>query len=68
MKKSKPLDKRQYETLAAFRYAVRQFLRFSEEAAETATDVVETPEAAAPAMSVQLQNTKPMMAMRTYAA
>ena len=33
MAKSKQLIKAQYETLAAFRYALRQFLRFSEEAA-----------------------------------
>lgn len=31
-----PLSKAQYETLAAFRYALRQFLRFSEEAAKGA--------------------------------
>jgi DNA-binding MarR family transcriptional regulator len=29
------ISKADYETLAAFRYALRQFLRFSEEAAET---------------------------------
>ena len=28
-----PISKEEYETLAAFRYALRQFLRFSEEAA-----------------------------------
>src|ERR1700676_4289797 len=33
MAKPKQLIKAQYETLAAFRYALRQFLRFSEEAA-----------------------------------
>ena len=33
MAKPNPLIKAQYETLAAFRYALRQFLRFSEEAA-----------------------------------
>jgi len=32
----KRLSKAQYETLAAFRYALRQFLRFSEEAAQAA--------------------------------
>jgi DNA-binding MarR family transcriptional regulator len=32
----KKLYKAQYETLAAFRYALRQFLRFSEEAAQAA--------------------------------
>jgi len=32
----KQLSKAQYETLAAFRYALRQFLRFSEEAAQAA--------------------------------
>jgi len=32
----KQLSKAQYETLAAFRYALRQFLRFSEEAAHAA--------------------------------
>lgn len=36
MAKSKPLTKGQYETLASFRYALRQFLRFSEEAAQDA--------------------------------
>src|SRR6476659_3605123 len=30
------LSKKQYETLAAFRYALRQFLRFSESAAQSA--------------------------------
>jgi DNA-binding MarR family transcriptional regulator len=29
-----PVSKAEYETLAAFRYALRQFLRFSEEAAQ----------------------------------
>ena len=33
MSGSKKLSKAQYETLAAFRYALRQFLRFSEEVA-----------------------------------
>ena len=33
---TKPLVKGQYETLAAFRYALRQFIHFSEAAAETA--------------------------------
>jgi hypothetical protein len=32
----KELSKSQYESLAAFRYALRQFLRFSEEAANHA--------------------------------
>jgi DNA-binding MarR family transcriptional regulator len=32
----KKLSKAQYETLAAFRYALRQFLRFSEKAAKDA--------------------------------
>lgn len=32
----KKLSKPQYESLAAFRYALRQFLRFSEEAAQQA--------------------------------
>jgi DNA-binding MarR family transcriptional regulator len=32
----KQLSKAQYETLASFRYALRQFLRFSEEAAQEA--------------------------------
>ena len=36
MANTKPLSKSQYETLAAFRYALRQFLHFSEEAAHTA--------------------------------
>jgi DNA-binding MarR family transcriptional regulator len=36
MASSPNLDKAQYETLAAFRYALRQFLRFSEEAAQAA--------------------------------
>jgi DNA-binding MarR family transcriptional regulator len=36
MADTKPLSKSQYETLAAFRYALRQFLHFSEEAAHTA--------------------------------
>ena len=36
VKKSKPITKSQYETLAAFRFALRQFLRFSEEAAQGA--------------------------------
>ncbi len=31
-----PLSKSQYETLAAFRYALRQFLHFSEQAANAA--------------------------------
>jgi DNA-binding MarR family transcriptional regulator len=31
-----PLSKSQYETLAAFRYALRQFLHFSDEAASNA--------------------------------
>src|SRR5215471_11599200 len=36
-RKSSPrLTKREYEILAAFRYHLRQFLRFSEEAAQTA--------------------------------
>lgn len=33
-KKTKKLTQPQYETLAAFRFALRRFLRFSEEAAE----------------------------------
>ena len=33
---SRPLVKTQYETLAAFRYVLRQFLRFSETAAQAA--------------------------------
>jgi DNA-binding MarR family transcriptional regulator len=36
MTRSKQLMKRQYETLAAFRYALRKFIHFSEEAAHTA--------------------------------
>jgi len=36
MAKPKPFSKTQHESLAAFRYAVRQFLRFSEEAAHMA--------------------------------
>ncbi|HEY5914137.1 MAG TPA: MarR family transcriptional regulator [Verrucomicrobiae bacterium] len=36
MAKTKPLSKSQYEMLAAFRYALRQFLHFSEEAAHAA--------------------------------
>jgi DNA-binding MarR family transcriptional regulator len=36
MPASKQLSKAQYETLAAFRYALRQFLHFSEEAAQGA--------------------------------
>lgn len=36
MAKSRQLVKTQYETLAAFRYALRQFIRFSEEAAQAA--------------------------------
>jgi DNA-binding MarR family transcriptional regulator len=32
----KPLSKSQYETLAAFRFALRRFLRFSEDAAASA--------------------------------
>ncbi len=36
MAKPKPLVKSEYETLAAFRYALRQFLRFSEAAAQEA--------------------------------
>lgn len=32
----KTLSRRQYENLAAFRYALRQFLRFSEDAARSA--------------------------------
>jgi DNA-binding CsgD family transcriptional regulator len=35
-KSSPPLTKTEYELLAAFRYHLRQFLRFSEEAAQTA--------------------------------
>src|ERR1035437_2588779 len=36
MAASKKLSKAQYETLAAFRYALRQFLHFSEKAAKNA--------------------------------
>ena len=36
MPKTKPLSKSQYETLAAFRYALRRFLHFSERAARAA--------------------------------
>src|SRR6476620_7305478 len=36
MKKKQPLTKSEYEKLAAFRFALRQFLRFSEEAAQEA--------------------------------
>jgi DNA-binding MarR family transcriptional regulator len=36
MAKPKPLAKSEYETLAAFRHALRQFLRFSEAAAREA--------------------------------
>ena len=36
MAKTKRLSKSQYEMLAAFRYALRQFLHFSEEAAHAA--------------------------------
>jgi DNA-binding MarR family transcriptional regulator len=36
MKQSKQLIKAQYETLAAFRYTLRKFLHFSEEAAQAA--------------------------------
>jgi DNA-binding MarR family transcriptional regulator len=36
MAKPKPLSKSQYEMLAAFRYALRQFHHFSEEAAHAA--------------------------------
>lgn len=36
MARPRPLFKAQYETLAAFRYALRQFIRFSEEAAQAA--------------------------------
>jgi DNA-binding MarR family transcriptional regulator len=35
MAKSEKLRKTQYETLAAFRYALRRFIHFSEQAAET---------------------------------
>jgi DNA-binding MarR family transcriptional regulator len=34
-RKSVPLTKEEYETLAGFRYMLRQFLRFSEESAES---------------------------------
>src|SRR5882724_11158359 len=36
MSKPRQLIKAQYETLAAFRYALRQFVRFSEQAAQAA--------------------------------
>jgi DNA-binding MarR family transcriptional regulator len=36
MSASTPLSKQQYETLASFRFALRQFLRFSEDAANAA--------------------------------
>ena len=36
MAKPRQLDKAQYETLAEFRYALRQFMHFSEEAAQAA--------------------------------
>ena len=36
MPRPKQLSKEQYETLAAFRYALRRFIHFSETAAETA--------------------------------
>jgi DNA-binding MarR family transcriptional regulator len=36
MARNKQLIKAQYETLAAFRYALRQFIHFSEEAAQAA--------------------------------
>jgi len=36
MAKTKKLLKTQYETLAAFRYSLRKFVHFSEQAAETA--------------------------------
>ncbi len=36
MAETKTLSKSQYETLAAFRYALRRFLRFSEKEAKTA--------------------------------
>ena len=36
MPRPKQLDKSQYEALAAFRYALRKFLRFSESAAQAA--------------------------------
>jgi DNA-binding MarR family transcriptional regulator len=35
MAKPEKLEKTQYETLAAFRYALRRFIHFSEQAAET---------------------------------
>lgn len=35
MPKAKPLSKAEYEKLAAFRYALRRFIRFSEQAAHT---------------------------------
>jgi DNA-binding MarR family transcriptional regulator len=35
MAKTEKLEKAQYETLAAFRYALRRFIHFSEQAAET---------------------------------
>ncbi|MGH8024732.1 MAG: MarR family winged helix-turn-helix transcriptional regulator, partial [Limisphaerales bacterium] len=35
MAKIKNLNKTEYETLAAFRYALRRFLHFSEQAART---------------------------------
>lgn len=36
MARPKPLDKAQYETLAEFRYTMRQFIHFSEAAAQAA--------------------------------
>jgi DNA-binding MarR family transcriptional regulator len=36
MARPRPLIKSQYETLAAFRYALRRFIHFSEEAAQAA--------------------------------
>ncbi len=36
MSRSKPISKAQYETLASFRFALRRFLRFSENAAQAA--------------------------------
>ena len=36
MERPRRIDKSQYETLAAFRYALRQFIHFSEEAAHSA--------------------------------
>ena len=36
MSRSKPISKAQYETLASFRFALRKFLRFSENAANEA--------------------------------